>query len=361
MFLMNQEKINAIFSQKVRILLEISAVFILLGLVSFVLYKMFFAPKPFDTLSGNIYLTLVPLGEKVADIYRFDVKTRQFEKVFNDNFIKFTGKITPNTQSVAFVSAKIDLTSTFFLPSKDFLQVKLYNRSEKNFVSLTESNSINKRLGNWSLNGEKISFTSQEEGSDINTFLEPNKWTVNVVDLQGNSQFVDSGTNPLLSPDGTQLLFLKNDGIYIRTLSEQRSEKVYDSAFPDVTHVNMKLGISKDGESFALGIPGRNQLLLFDILSWKPFSLRLIGDIGLKGKEAFWPVFSPDGRYIVFQIADSPVNVSEILKNPFLIVYDRATKKYLTLTTLNDYDFNSAFVDDWSDIALSLQNLSDFK
>jgi len=332
--------------------LKVGGIFLFLVLFLWGGVSFFFAPKPFDTLSGTLYLTLAPQGEKVTDLYQFDVKTHQFTKMFDDNFIKYTGKFSPSGEKMAFASALLDRSSTFFLPSKEFLQIKVYDRNTGVITKLTDINTLNKRIGGWSPDGKNIAFTSQaftrypniEEA--IKSFYKPDNWSLDTVDVDGKTEHIDAGTNSVWSPDGTRLLFLKNDGLYIRALSGEKSEKVY-SLSEQYVATNMKLGLSHDGRHLALGFPNKNQLLIFEILSWNPFSSKLVSRIMKEGKLIFWPVFSPDDRYIVFQEVDFYPDHSQTLLSPRLVAYDTVTSRYLELANLDQYNFNFAFIDDW--------------
>lgn len=312
----------------------------------------FFAPKPFDTLSGTLYLTLAPQGDRATDLYQFDVKTHQFTKMFDDNFIKYTGKFSPSSEKMAFASATLDRSSDFFLPSKEFLQVNIYDKNTGAITKLTDTNTLNKRIGGWSPDGQSIAFISRastlysnnEEATE--SFYKPDDWSLDTVDVNGEVKHIDVGTSPLWSPDGAQLLFLKSDGLYVHTLSKGTSEKVYPLPEKFVA-TNMKLGLSHDGMHLALGFPNKNQLLIFEILSWNPFSLKLANEITRGGKSIFWPVFSPDNRYIVFQEADSNPDYSQTLSNPRFMAYDMVTSRYLELTKLDQYNFDFSFIDDW--------------
>ncbi len=313
--------------------------------------KVYQYVQPFDEahLSGTLFLTLAKSGDRAADLYSFDVQSRSFTEVFpNNGLIEYTGKVSADGEKIAYASAPLGRDSQFYLPSNEFLQIGVYDKKTEETHQLTDTKNLSKRISQWSPDGTKIAYSEQVIDTVVGSFSdfsEPNRWEVEVVDVNGAIEHIDNGIQPLWSPDGQRLLYLKHDGLYLYTLSTKQSVKVY-ALDEERAATNMKLGISRDGLRLAWSVPSQHALVIFKISSWDSFSMKKETRLDFPGQFVFWPVFSPDGRYLVFQRAET-VAGSTTLGNAHLVAYDFRAEKYLELTDLSQYNFDFAFIDDW--------------
>ena len=58
---------------------------------------------------------------------------------------------------------------------------------------------------------------------------------------------------------------------------------------------------------------------------------------------SFWPVFSPDGRYLIVQEVDSVTG----LDSPHLTAYDLSNDYKKEILDLSDFDQGKMFLTDW--------------
>ena len=183
--------------------------------------------KSFVDLSGDVYLTLALVGDNAANLYTLDVDSRVISRLSGDDFVRYTSKISPSGDKIAYVAAPIDRESEFEFPHSEFLQVYVKDLNSGIVDKLTDSRTNAKILPSWSPDGTQIAFTAQYSGASEEDFLIPNEWGVGVADLHGNTARIDFGTSPFWSPDGNKLLILRNDGLYFYSFSEEKSTKIY--------------------------------------------------------------------------------------------------------------------------------------
>lgn len=314
---------------------------------------------PFDTLGGTIHLSLAPEGTRLVDLYNYDIKTNTFTKSFGDDEkIRLTGKESANKKMIAYVETSVDTTSNFFYPSKEYFQVEIYDKTTSETKKITNFTDLYKRLGDWSPDDTKIVFTALSDKDNFtedipledSSFFNPDAWSVYVVDLNGTVTKIDNGTSPLWMPDGKSVIYLKNDGIYAYYFDSQTAEKIYSSVWGDQASTNMKLGISREKNLLALSVPNNLRIYIFQIPRTNLEHTIVISkseEINLVEAFPFWPVFSPDGRYLVFQESDAKKEFGGVPTNPRLVAYDFEFSKKIVLTDLKQFNFDSAFISYW--------------
>ena len=99
--------------------------------------------------------------------------------------------------------------------------------------------------------------------------------------------------------------------------------------------VSMKLFLSRGGELLAWTNMERKQVYIIKISSWEPFQYYFVKT--MLDVAAFWPVFSPDAKYLALQEVDWAAPVP---KNPRLAIYDLKNFQKQTTYDLNSYEAN---------------------
>src|SRR3990167_403103 len=255
---------------------------------------------PFENLSGDIYLTLALSGTKLADLYEYNLGTGNLKKTFSDeadNRLRLTAKLSPDAQQLAFVDTSIDPNSNFYYPSSEWFQLRVIDKATGENTQITNTEDPSKRLGDW-------------------------------------------------SPDGTKILYMKSDGLYLYDVSNDTKQLVLPTTESFDATTNIKMDVSDDGSWLALSLPAHRNIYLYKITSWERGIIEDKTKIEASGSSIFWPVFSPDSRYLVFQEADIFPG-ADAAANTRLSVYDLKAKSYRELMKLDGFNFDVAFISDW--------------
>jgi len=285
---------------------------------------------------GKIYLTLKPVvGDLPQSLYFFDIGTKKLEKLFAAH--EKGGFITTNK----FLSGQEDIMTFVSLDDEERSQIFVSDISGDEVAMITEGGAVTKTNPEWSPHGEKIAFSTQES-STVSEFPSPEDWSVYVMDLtNGEETFVGKGMYPKWSPDGKKLLIMKNDGLYLYDVGDNKLNKRVWEVVDGETYIGMKIGLSYDGSILAWTNANNGRVALFKISSWNPFAMGVHKQFET---HAFWPVFSPDNRFLVVQEIDWTESDET---NPRLVVYDLATGNRETILDLSDYEQEAMFVTDW--------------
>ena len=151
---------------------------------------------------------------------------------------------------------------------------------------------------------------------------------------------------PQWSPDGTSLLYLKDDGLY-RYDTLASTERLVHGVAGGGTGIGLEsmFELSPDGRYLLWSHPQNGLVVVSEIDSWQPFTYREIGRIQTEGTEYYWPVFSPDSQYYAIQAIEND-NTGERY-NPRVEIRSVTGRDVVMTIPLEAFDFNSLFSDDW--------------
>ncbi|MEK7178915.1 MAG: hypothetical protein AAB727_01525 [Patescibacteria group bacterium] len=314
---------------------------------------------PFENLKGKIYMTLAPKDDNATNLYVLNVDSKRIEPLFDfygeedfgDLFVGVTSKFSPLGDEFAYMAAPIDRDPKKISPIGTFLGLFVFNTETRTWQGVSKSSLHNKRLPQWSPKGTEIVFNGREQG--IGSFSADNLegWGIYVTDLNGNERRVTSGAYPHWSPAGDALIFLRDDGLYVYNFLSKRNIKVY-SLSEEHVKINTKLGVSGDGSLLALSNPNTADVSVFKIISWNPFQMQLIKRLSERTPDGsvtdfYWPVFSPDNRYLALQATERDVASRAFPKNPRIVVYELSDFKQKVIGSLGGFNFDLAFTTDW--------------
>lgn len=122
------------------------------------------------------------------------------------------------------------------------------------------------------------------------------EWDIYLVQ-NGQDRFVTAGTRPRWVDD-ERFVFLKDDGLYIYSLSDE-SERIVLSLTDIKAKASMALDISDDGQLLAWSIPEWSTVTVFGVHDWSGENveiIRVFNDI-----IAISNVFSPDSHFLALE------------------------------------------------------------
>jgi len=287
-----------------------------------------------NPLLGKINLTLFKKGGDRVGLYSYDLEKKELSTFYgSEQEDAITGKFR--------IQDNLFITSSNYKSSDPFLfQLWTIDKNKKT-KKITRSETYQKREPAWSPAGDKIAFVARElrESSDKEGLI-VNEWDVYISDLKGNEEFITEGTHPLFSSNGKYLIVLKNDGLYLFDIETKEGKKIWNVENGDAS-ASMKLDVLWNNDMLAWSFVGeKGKLVLFKIHSWDPFRGEVVNIIDTN---SFWPMFSPDGKYLVVQEIDFNAESS----NPRLIMYNVETSEKEFLLDLNEYEQFAMWINDW--------------
>jgi hypothetical protein len=174
-------------------------------------------------------------------------------------------------------------------------------------------------------------------------------WSSALVDVASNtiSAEVSGAIQPKWSPDGSKILFMKTDGLYLYTVATHEQEKVL--AIPESGQMltSSMYDVSPDGKRLIMTIPKKGVIIVNNIVTWEPFTLQEVGRIHEDATEYYWPQFSADGLYYTVQAITGAAR-SDQRSDPRLEVRPILSRKVTMSLPLGNFDFNRLFTDTWT-------------
>lgn len=283
---------------------------------------------------GTIHLTLQPLAEgEPLTLYTFDVAKRELSKK-NIPGVNITENVNEEGLSV-FAS---------FDDNNERMQLFFNREGSDEYSQVTSSDYQYKREPVWAADQNNILYVA----TDAASAPLPEDWNIFLVNRTGNNRFVAEGNNPVFGPTGKNILYLKNDGMYLREIETGKEVLVW--AAQDGTKISSYENISISPDKTLLAwtdhdLPG---IFFFKISSWAPFTMELITSLPLSVLDG---EFSPDSNYYAGYVYDVAENGA--LSNPELYIYDLDSlykdqfvgEKYLDL---NNFDQNFVWISGWN-------------
>lgn len=176
------------------------------------------------------------------------------------------------------------------------------------------------------------------------TFFIPNQWTIYVTASDAPPSIIAHGLYPHWSPDGSGILYVGDNGLHLYTIATKSDTLVIPLSGGGAS-ARMMFALSNDGTKLAWTNPLHEEINLYDISSWSPFTAAPSGTIP---DFAFWPVFSPDGTQLAFERVDWSTKPTSQPTNARLDVTDLKTHITRMVMSLTDFNQMALFVTGWA-------------
>ena len=242
-------------------------------------------------------------------------------------------------------------TSPYSLENEsDKSGIHLYTAVDKKIVPLVTTGSVMERSLDWSPTAKLLAFNRVKK--DINSYVDLlplENWEVVILDTtsQGILKVIPNAYQPKWFPDGTKLVYLKADGLYVYDYKAAEEKKIGSvSAGGEVVATSM-MDLAPDGKTIVWTTAKSGVITLKQVVSWDTLEVVDIGQIKVPETEFYGPQFSPDGQFYVLQAIDTLKNGDTERKNPRLEIRSIKAKEVVKSISLTDFFFDAFFTDDW--------------
>lgn len=315
-----------------------------------------------DLLTETNSTKVIPTGVIVVTgnkVNGEDVTTQLFTVNLTDTLdILSPFSIAPSLTAMAEFKDIQNPTDFFFLGSSEYSLanesdksgIHLYTPQNKSIIPFINTDSVMERSFDWSSTAKLLAFNRITK--DVKSYVDIlplENWEVVILDpiSQGILKAIPNAYQPKWSPDGTKLVYLKADGLYIYDYKTEVEKKIGTvTAGIKVLSMSM-IDLSPDGKTI-IWIAGRSGVItLKRIMSWETLEVVDIGQIKIPGTEFYGPQFSPDGQFYVLQAIDTLKNGDAERQNPRLEIRSIKAKEVVKSIPLNGFNFDAFFTDDW--------------
>lgn len=233
---------------------------------------------------------------------------------------------------------------------EDKVGIHHYSAASGNIRPYSSTKGRFERNLEWTATGGLLAFNRFVGTDKTNVDLLPiDNWETVIVDVENDKEVttIPGSWFPKWSPDGTQLLVLKTDGLYLFTVSSASLEKVVPVGDGGKVIGTSMIDVSSDGTHLLWTTAKAGIITIGEISSWAPFSMKEIGRIEDQQSEFYWPLFSPDGKFYAVQAIDRLKGDETFRQNPRLEVHPLKSKAAVFKQSLADFVFDALFTDAW--------------
>jgi len=177
--------------------------------------------------------------------------------------------------------------------------------------------------------------------SSIQFLYKPSFWNIFLVSRGGIPRVITHGTYPQWSPDGKSILYVSDDGLRQFTIASSTDTLVFKFQGGTVNYT-MSLDVSKDGAHLTWTDPADQQLMVASITSWNPFMAhvdKIVPTVAVS------PLFSPDGRRIIFEKEGNTSTAAGLHMSLFML--DTATYTITNIGPLSESVSSTPILSDW--------------
>jgi hypothetical protein len=299
-----------------------------------------------ENISGQLYTSMIlkSTPDDFVNVFTYNFNnTRGFEQVTRDDY-HFGYEGTENGDEYLISRSPSEALNPF--------SIYKTNLTDESDMELLETDRVEYSQGLLEWNGPSDSLAYTYQGSKFTEYKDFNdlsNWNIAIRNVSsGEDIILEEASYPNWAPDGEQLLYIKSDGLYLYDVASGTDKSVFtfpsDSEF-SFNSQNM-LTVSPDGGQIIIITPLLSGYLRYSISNWDDFALYPQEAVRVPNTNFSWPVFSPDSSAYVVQTID--VNSEGDLENARLEFRSATDNSILFNQDISDFDFNQAFIDDWT-------------
>lgn len=216
-------------------------------------------------------------------------------------------------------------------------------------------------------NSDRVVYSAQTNNPDgsMRGVYPLNTWHILQTDTETREDtYVTSGAHAVWSSDDEYIFFVRADGIYAKKMTSEDGLEGRIIPAPnefDGLRYDTQLQISNDGN-----------YLIFNYLTYANNGTKVdafveIHEIGqsqtselpetelvyklhIENGMVFWPVLSPEGRYMTLQLAESTNPNAFTVESQRIAVFDIVSGEIVEEISFDGFDFLSAFTTSWTEL-----------
>lgn len=284
---------------------------------------------------GKILLTLQPKDTRLPGIYSYDVSTRKLEPLFAPQGVV---GLTASFQG-ADVLLATDYTMATSERGNAMFDIAALSAGNNSPVRIATDPNAYKRHPVWSESLKAVVYSAKSSPTTPMSESSTNDFRI-FLNKDGRDTEIGEGAMPKLLPDGRSVLVMRRTGLYSLNLETKEATSVWPISSGSAWF-NMQFDVSRDGKYIAWSSPHEGKILIMHVISWAPFKGTVTREIRA---HAFWPVFSPDARYLAFEEVDWGEKKPT---KPRLVLYSPEGDFKETVLDLDGFVQEAMFVTDW--------------
>lgn len=310
-----------------------------------------------EKLAGQILITTAPKSLDTHDYHNvsieLDVESGQFNDLFHEMPPYLISQRPKDGQNL-FIGGRAwsGLESTREHPFGFFTTKAGYVEEVKNELLSQKDDYVHILLPRIAKNSDQYIYSYQEwprnqvqpPMSDVST------WKIGLASMSTSSaEVLSTGYGAQWALDDQFILYVRSDGVYAKSThpsgptTNNMEHRIITGSFSSPRR--NQLGVSADGKYLALALDSS----MMDVYKLSYVSRVPQADLMIRlsldpNEGGFWPIFSPNGRYLSIQTRNPSKGA---IQSSSVKIYDFVIGQFIKQFDFSDFDFESSFNTDW--------------